>query len=172
MASSNLPSCIRWRAEAKSAVGSPELTGARGCSSLTPAWGVAVGFWAQSALALKRQKEKAAGRSVLRNGTFFRFAMRLGILRERSSCKDITSAPDAKCHRLEHKKRGAREGSPFFWGGGLGLKSYAHAELQLAHANGGTGSGIGLDVRNLARACAAAAIHAGVARDGENRMVE
>src|SRR5271154_2761994 len=65
---------------------------------------------------------------------------------------------------------GSPRGAPhLFWVFG-GLKSDANAELQLAQAHGRTRGGIGLDVRDLAGATAA--IHAGVAGDGEDRMVE
>ena len=72
--------------------------------------------------------------------------------------------------QLEHKKRGAREGSP--WGHQWGvlllfvssLESDPEPELKLAHANGSARGGIGLDIRDLASA--AAAIYAGVAGGG------
>jgi hypothetical protein len=53
--------------------------------------------------------------------------------------------------KLEHKKRGAREGSPLVWGVMFvfWLENEFKAELQLAHANRSTGGGIGLDVRDL-----------------------
>src|SRR5580704_7978419 len=50
------------------------------------------------------------------------------------------------------------------------LESDPDSELELPHANGRTRGGIRFDVRDLAGA--AAAVHAGVAGDGENRVVE
>src|SRR5277367_3984286 len=73
--------------------------------------------------------------------------------------------------RLEHKKRGAREGLPVCFGVFImGLESEPDAELQLTHANGGTWGSIRLDVRDLARG--GAAIHASVGGDGKDRVVE
>jgi hypothetical protein len=55
-------------------------------------------------------------------------------------------------NKLEHKKRGAREGSPSVWGVVffLLLECESEAELQLPHANGSARCGIRLDVTDLA----------------------
>jgi hypothetical protein len=59
--------------------------------------------------------------------------------------------PNSIRKRLEHKKRGAREGSPWVWGvlSVFWLENEFNAELELAHADRGTGGGIRLDVRDL-----------------------
>ena len=62
--------------------------------------------------------------------------------------------------RLEHKKRGAREGPPFFFRGVAGLKVESNAELQLPHAVRSIRRSIRFDVCDLS---ATSAVDTGVA---------
>jgi len=75
--------------------------------------------------------------------------------------------------RLEHKKRGAREGPPFFFRGVAGLKKELEAKLQLPHSARGTRRVVVFDVADPAGV--SAAINARVAlraAEGKHRMIK